>query len=53
MLAPSILSYITDKAILWGRLYAASSVILVPVLILTFLVQRFMGKGLMGGALKG
>jgi len=53
MLAPSILSYITDKAILWGRLYAASSVILVPVLILTFLVQRFMGKGLIGGALKG
>jgi len=53
MLAPSILSFITDKAILWGRLYAASSVILVPVLILTFVVQRFMGKGLIGGALKG
>ncbi len=53
MLAPSILTFITDKAILWGRLYAASSVILVPVLILTFLVQRFMGKGLIGGALKG
>jgi multiple sugar transport system permease protein len=53
MLAPSILSFITDKAILWGRLYAASSVILVPVLILTFLVQRFMGKGLIGGAIKG
>lgn len=53
MLAPSILSYITDKAILWGRLYAASSVILLPVLILTFIVQRFMGKGLIGGALKG
>ncbi|HRW09953.1 MAG TPA: carbohydrate ABC transporter permease [Caldilineaceae bacterium] len=53
MLAPSILAYITDKAILWGRLYAASSVILLPVLILTFIVQRFMGKGLIGGALKG
>jgi multiple sugar transport system permease protein len=53
MLAPSILAFITDKAILWGRLYAASSVILLPVLILTFLVQRFMGKGLIGGALKG
>jgi len=53
MLAPSILAYITDKAILWGRLYAASSVILLPVLILTFLVQRFMGRGLIGGALKG
>jgi len=53
MLAPSILSYITDKAILWGRLYAASSVILLPVLIMTFLVQRFMGRGLIGGAVKG
>ena len=53
MLAPAILSFITDKAILWGRLYAASSVILLPVLILTFLVQRFMGRGLIGGALKG
>ena len=52
-LAPSILAFITDKAILWGRLYAASSAILLPVLILTFIVQRFMGKGLIGGALKG
>lgn len=52
-LAPTILSYITDKAILWGRLYAASCAILLPVLILTFFVQRFMGRGLVGGAVKG
>ena len=52
-LSPSILHFITDKAILWGRLYAAGSTILVPVVIFTLLVQRYMGIGLTGGALKG
>ena len=52
-LSPSILHFITDKAILWGRLYAAGSTILIPVVIFTLLVQRYMGIGLTGGALKG
>jgi len=52
-LSPSILNFITDKAILWGRLYAAGSTILIPVVIFTLLVQRYMGIGLTGGALKG
>ncbi len=52
-LSPMILHYITDKAILWGRLYAAGSTILIPVVIFTLLVQRYMGVGLTGGALKG
>jgi multiple sugar transport system permease protein len=52
-LSPSILHFITDKAILWGRLYAAGSTILVPVVVFTLLVQRYMGIGLTGGALKG
>ena len=52
-MSPAILHFITDKAILWGRLYAAGGTILVPVVIFTFLVQRYMGIGLTGGALKG
>jgi multiple sugar transport system permease protein len=52
-LSPSILHFITDKAILWGRLYAAGSTVLIPVVIFTLLVQRYMGIGLTGGALKG
>lgn len=52
-LSPAILHFITDKAILWGRLYAAGGTILVPVVIFTFMVQRYMGIGLTGGALKG
>ena len=52
-LAPSILAFITDKAILWGHLYAAGSAVLIPVVIFAFLVQKYMGTGLTGGALKG
>ncbi len=52
-LAPSILSYITDKAILWGRLYAAGATILLPVMLLALVVQKHLARGLATGALKG
>jgi multiple sugar transport system permease protein len=52
-LTTSILTFITDKAILWGQLYAASSAIMLPVLIITFLVQKYIGRGMTAGALKG
>ncbi|MGA2111685.1 MAG: carbohydrate ABC transporter permease [Anaerolineales bacterium] len=51
--SPLILEFITDRTILWGRLYAAGATILIPVVVFTFLVQRYMGIGLTGGALKG
>jgi multiple sugar transport system permease protein len=52
-LSPSILNYVTDKAILWGRLYAAGSMIMLPVLIFSLVVQKHIARGLTGGAVKG
>jgi len=50
---PYIGGFITDKAVLWGRLYASSVIIMVPVLLFGLAVQRQMAHGLTGGAVKG
>jgi multiple sugar transport system permease protein len=50
---PYIGGFITDKAILWGRLYASSAIIMVPVLIFGLAVQKQLAHGLTGGAVKG
>lgn len=52
-LSVSILTFITDKAILWGQLYAAGTAIILPSLILTFIIQKYIGRGMTSGALKG
>jgi multiple sugar transport system permease protein len=52
-LSPSILNYLTDKAILWGRLYAAGCIVLLPVLVFSLSVQKNIARGLTGGAVKG
>ena len=51
--SPAILGFVTDKAILWGKLYAASSIVLLPVIAFTLSVQRYLATGLTGGAVKG
>lgn len=48
-----ILTYVTDYAILFGRLFAAAGLILLPIIIFTFFVQKYIATGLTGGALKG
>ncbi|MCC6173735.1 MAG: carbohydrate ABC transporter permease [Chloroflexi bacterium] len=50
---PYIGGFITDKAILWGRLYASSAIIMLPVLIFGLVVQKQLAHGLTGGAVKG
>jgi multiple sugar transport system permease protein len=50
---PYIGGFITDKAILWGRLYASSAIIMVPVLLFGLAVQKQLAHGLTGGAVKG
>lgn len=50
---PYIGGFITDKAILWGRLYASAAIIMVPVLVFGLAVQKQMARGLTGGAVKG
>ncbi len=52
-LSPAIAGFVTDKAILWGRLYAAGSVVMLPVIIFSLLIQRHLVKGLTFGAIKG
>jgi multiple sugar transport system permease protein len=52
-ITPTISNYITDKAILWGRLYAAAAIVLLPVLIFALLVQKHFGRGITSGAIKG
>lgn len=53
LLTPSIFGYVSDRSILWGQLYAASSLVMLPVVVLTLLIQRYIVTGLTGGALKG
>jgi multiple sugar transport system permease protein len=50
---PYIGGFITDKAVLWGRLYASSVLIMLPVLIFGLAVQKQLAHGLTGGAVKG
>ena len=50
---PYIGGFITDKAILWGRLYASSVIIMVPVVVFGLAVQKQLAHGLTGGAVKG
>jgi multiple sugar transport system permease protein len=52
-LTPAILNYVTDRAILWGNLYAAASIVLLPVLLFSLAVQKHLARGLTGGAVKG
>jgi multiple sugar transport system permease protein len=49
----TITSYMTNKAILWGRIAAAGSIVLIPVLVFAILTQRYLVRGLAGGAVKG
>lgn len=49
----TITSFMTNKAILWGRIAASGSLVLVPVLIFALIAQRYLIRGLSRGALKG
>lgn len=49
----TITSYMTNRAILWGRIAAAGSLVLIPVIIFALLTQRYLVRGLAGGAVKG
>ena len=49
----AVFSFITYGMINWGGLTAAATVILVPVIILTLVIQRHIVRGLTAGATKG
>jgi ABC-type glycerol-3-phosphate transport system permease component len=52
-LPAAILEFKSDKAILWGRLYAAGDLIMLPVLIFGLMMQKRLVRGLTGGAVTG
>jgi multiple sugar transport system permease protein len=52
-LTPYIGGFITDKAVLWGRLYASSALVMLPVLVFGLAAQKQLAHGLTGGAVKG
>ncbi len=49
----TITSFMTNKAILWGRIAASGSMVLVPVLIFALFAQKYLVQGLSKGAVKG
>lgn len=46
-------TFISERTVFWGSLFAVASVMVVPCLILVLLVQRSLVRGLTAGAVKG
>jgi multiple sugar transport system permease protein len=46
-------TFISERNVFWGNLFAVASVMVVPCLILVLLVQRSLVRGLTAGAVKG
>lgn len=49
----TITSFMTNKAILWGRIAASGSLVLIPVLVFASIAQKYLIRGLSRGAVKG
>ena len=52
-LPAGIATYVTDYQIIWGPLAAASTVAILPVLVFSFFVQKYLVRGMTMGAVKG
>jgi len=52
-LTVTIAGFITDKGLLWGPMAAMGCVVIIPVLILMWIMQRNFVSGVSAGALKG
>lgn len=48
-----VMGFITQRGVLWGEMSAAATIIMTPMIIFTFLVQRYLIRGLTFGAVKG
>lgn len=48
----TITAFMTNKSVLWGRIAASGSLVLIPVLIFALLAQRYLVRGLARGAVK-
>lgn len=52
-LTVTIAGFITDKGLLWGPMAAMGCVVIIPVLVLMWLMQKDFVSGMSAGALKG
>ncbi len=52
-LTVTIAGFITDKGLLWGPMAAMGCVVILPVLVLMWIMQRDFVSGVSAGALKG
>lgn len=50
---PSLMGFISYEQVLWGQMGAAAIVTLIPSVVLAFLIQRYLVRGLTFGAVKG
>ena len=48
----SIAGFVTDKGVLWGPMMAMSSLIVIPMIIFSLSLQKYLIKGIMLGAVK-
>jgi multiple sugar transport system permease protein len=48
-----VMGFITQRGVLWGEMSAAATVIMMPMIVFTFFVQRYLIRGLSFGAVKG
>jgi multiple sugar transport system permease protein len=48
-----ITSFMTNKSVLWGRIAASGTLVLVPVILFALVAQRYLVRGLAKGAVKG
>jgi len=48
-----VMGFITQRGALWGEMSAAATIIMAPMIIFTFFVQRYLVRGLTFGAVKG
>jgi multiple sugar transport system permease protein len=53
VLPTAVAGYVTDKGINWGPMSAMSVLVVIPMLLFAFTVQRYLVKGLTLGAVKG
>ena len=49
----TVTSFMTFQGTQWGPLTAAGTIIMVPMLLFGFIIQKSFAKGLAGGAVKG
>jgi multiple sugar transport system permease protein len=49
----AIASFVTNREIEWGKMSAAGSVLIIPLTVLFYSIQRFLIRGLSFGAIAG